>query len=951
MFNTNYGALTHQAERELDWFIEKGFTEIVEAGHATIGALINRLSSVYHNYMRHTWAPFTILRLEEERILYHQRNKALGTPRADAFADLFTSNEDEVNDENNVSIESLITLEQLITMAVELTTNMIRNYRQVLIELICTVSLKNFQMSIKAASITKQYCSPTEVVDIQRNLKSNLDKLCVQSLDTMQNLITTEILKVLNSDNSEFRLNRFTTFLNAVIEMINISLQHWRKDTETTMLNYVSMAFQNLPINPHLSIKYNFDKGSEPVVSFTFDSSSLSDVLPHVIVLRLSALITDILGGAVESAAKSLSEIDWIEQCAEERRHILKTIRLMEVAEEQLMDVLQITPLDIETFKKQENPVDQKTFSSTVPLQSYGVNVPSTNKSIYDARDDEVPNNDADSKQESSNASTINAEGPVPSTAQVKYSAPVESNPISNKPNAPAVGDQTKISGVSDSFTNIMHQQHPLHQLKALVPASPPHVIPISKPPPANVTSAPSREQQEKAQKVQSDDATQLFAQPDGTPNTSNSYMPVQFHRGGNYSNFSYVNASQSQAQSQWPSHSGANRLRGPPAGMNKPLPLPIPPASSNPLSGTNPIPLKNNIPVTTADSKPIISTDAPMIRMMMERGISMTGKPLPPLGGMNAPTNKSIPPPPYNPGPRAPINPPVNNSGSSSQPVSLASSLISPVFTPGFGLGKGMEKYRAEVLAPEAVGLDEIMQESAATASMASVTSETSAQDMDQFRGGVSLGSELANAAVNQNVIPTNPTKGIGAFAALGGGGGGGNRSQYSAMDPVSGNRIYHQVSGQQVVGGGNNRSGLSQSAHGMPSKPVVPNWAGGGASSMQNTYNMNKSFGMSVSAHGISGLNTYNRPPFNQAAPQRQYGGTEDAKSTSSSSSGGVSPISLSFRPDSASMNASINMQRDAINNLQEENGGTMASYEDHSAMMSTTSETDPYNSRQSE
>lgn len=52
---------------------------------SVIRALLLRISIMFHEYLRSTWAPSTILLLREETKDYRQRERLLGHPRADAF--------------------------------------------------------------------------------------------------------------------------------------------------------------------------------------------------------------------------------------------------------------------------------------------------------------------------------------------------------------------------------------------------------------------------------------------------------------------------------------------------------------------------------------------------------------------------------------------------------------------------------------------------------------------------------------------------------------------------------------------------------------------------------------------------------------------------------------------------------------------------------------------------
>eukprot|EP00607_Mallomonas_marina_P000826 CAMPEP_0182434958 /NCGR_PEP_ID=MMETSP1167-20130531/72812_1 /TAXON_ID=2988 /ORGANISM="Mallomonas Sp, Strain CCMP3275" /LENGTH=1273 /DNA_ID=CAMNT_0024625429 /DNA_START=176 /DNA_END=3997 /DNA_ORIENTATION=- len=360
-YATNFGSLMHQAEREKDWFMKMGFSEIVESGHATMGALVNRLSSVYHNYMRHTWAPLTILRLERERVAISQREQALGLPRADTFLS-----------PNEETREGMVTKEQIASMATDLTIQLFKSQRTIIIDRICSLILKNFQAAIRSESIAKT-CSPADAVDYQRQAKLQIENHCSSALDYLQKFMLNELKVILSSDKTAFCLHRFINLMDAILERSAVSLDQWRQDTETTMMNYVAMAFQNLPINPYLTIKYNFD-GNQPMVKFTFDATSLADVLPHVMVLRLSSLITDLLGSTVTAVAQGLDDNQWIESCASDRKSMLQTVRMIETAEAELMQVLFISPADMETFigggKEISQSSDSMSSSTSVPTSS-----------------------------------------------------------------------------------------------------------------------------------------------------------------------------------------------------------------------------------------------------------------------------------------------------------------------------------------------------------------------------------------------------------------------------------------------------------------------------------------------------------------------------------------------------------------------------------------------------
>ena len=81
---TNLQRLQRQAEAEAEWFDgQKALSGLRGKGLATCNVLVDKLNTMYLEFLRGSWAPQTLIRLNGERERLKAENVELGLPEAD----------------------------------------------------------------------------------------------------------------------------------------------------------------------------------------------------------------------------------------------------------------------------------------------------------------------------------------------------------------------------------------------------------------------------------------------------------------------------------------------------------------------------------------------------------------------------------------------------------------------------------------------------------------------------------------------------------------------------------------------------------------------------------------------------------------------------------------------------------------------------------------------------
>ena len=78
----NYAKLVQQAAGERAFFVERQMSDLIEKGSATTGVLIKKIEWMFLEYLKSSWVPTTMMKLNDEKKIITNANKKLGLPVA-----------------------------------------------------------------------------------------------------------------------------------------------------------------------------------------------------------------------------------------------------------------------------------------------------------------------------------------------------------------------------------------------------------------------------------------------------------------------------------------------------------------------------------------------------------------------------------------------------------------------------------------------------------------------------------------------------------------------------------------------------------------------------------------------------------------------------------------------------------------------------------------------------
>lgn len=354
---SNYSALINQSQDEVNFFVEKGMSDLLNAQMAGCKALLTRISIMFHDYLRSTWAPSTILLLREETRDYRVKERALGLPRADSFLMPGMPRED--------GPDARYTREDIARMALDRATMMLadaasRTMDTLAVELLQRLHIQIVEESCEVAG------KPSEVLAHQLNLKHNISTYITDALDELEGMVVGQVAGAMAEDESDFKLGRFPNFIDAMSKIFVRQLAPWKEKTESALMSYVNVAFQSPLSNPHFKLKYTFLNDQRGVLyphcEMDFDAEALAATIVHTVILRCSILLTETVG--MEGEVKHLvMGIDWTESCAAQRGIYLKGLYNVDKVVSQLKAHLELTEEDVESFARTGAILPQDTLA------------------------------------------------------------------------------------------------------------------------------------------------------------------------------------------------------------------------------------------------------------------------------------------------------------------------------------------------------------------------------------------------------------------------------------------------------------------------------------------------------------------------------------------------------------------------------------------------------------
>jgi GTP-binding protein EngB required for normal cell division len=348
----NYQALINQSNEEVQFFNDKGMSDLLGSSMAGCKALLTRVSIMFHDYLRSTWAPSTIILLREEVCDYRAKERALGFPRADTFLQPGQAPED--------GIDARVTQVELMSMAIERAHVLLQEVSSHAMDSLTIETMERLHTRIMATSCEVSG-KPSEVLGHQLSLKQEISEYITEAVDSIEELVITQITSTMHSDNTDFKLGRFPDFIDEISRIFETQLAPWKSKTEAALMSYVNMAFQSPLSNPHFRLKYTFTRDRNNVmgtsVEMDFDAEALASTIIHTVILRCSIFLTETI--SVGDIAH-FKQVNWIENCAKERAVYLGGLHNVDHVVEQLKEHLELTDDDIVSFQRTGSvlPVD-----------------------------------------------------------------------------------------------------------------------------------------------------------------------------------------------------------------------------------------------------------------------------------------------------------------------------------------------------------------------------------------------------------------------------------------------------------------------------------------------------------------------------------------------------------------------------------------------------------------
>jgi len=348
----NYQALINQSNEEVQFFNDKGMNDLLGSSMAGCKALLTRVSIMFHDYLRSTWAPSTIILLRGEVCDYRAKERVLGFPRADSFL--------QPGQPPESGIDARITQAELMEMAIERAHVLLQEVSSHTMDSLTIETMERLHSRILSTSCEVSG-QPSEVLGHQLSLKQDISGYITEAVDAIEELVVTQITSTMYNDNTDFKLGRFPDFIEEISRIFETQLAPWKSKTEAALMSYVNMAFQSPLSNPHFRLKYTFSRDYHNVMStnveMDFDAEALASTVIHTVILRCSIFLTETISvGDIGHFQK----INWIEKCAADREMYLGGLHNVDRVVEQLKEHLELTDDDIISFERTGSvlPVD-----------------------------------------------------------------------------------------------------------------------------------------------------------------------------------------------------------------------------------------------------------------------------------------------------------------------------------------------------------------------------------------------------------------------------------------------------------------------------------------------------------------------------------------------------------------------------------------------------------------
>ena len=348
----NYQALASQSNEEVQFFHERNMSDLLNSSMAGCKALLTRISIMFHDYLRSTWAPSTIILLREEVRDYRGKERILGFPRADSFL--------QPGQPPEGGIDGRISQDELVSLAIERAQELLQHVSSHTMDTVTIETMEKLHSRIVETSCEVSG-KPSEVLGHQLSMKQEITEYITEAMDTIEELVINQITSTMYADNTDFKLGRFPEFIDRIAQIFENQLAPWKSKTEAALMSYVDIAFQSPLSNPHFHLKYTFSRNQNKAMSTSvemdFDAEALASTIIHTVIMRCSVFLTETI---TVGDISQFQNINWIESCAKERQTYLAGLHNVDRVVRQLQEHLELSDEDIVSFHQTGSvlPVD-----------------------------------------------------------------------------------------------------------------------------------------------------------------------------------------------------------------------------------------------------------------------------------------------------------------------------------------------------------------------------------------------------------------------------------------------------------------------------------------------------------------------------------------------------------------------------------------------------------------
>ena len=314
------GDLHQQAQEENEFFNVKKLRSLLESNRATTDTLVSKISELYARYLKNTWLPTTLLKIDQEILRTQEANIALGLPAICTEEDI----------ESNKLHETLAKFSESLLQATEEEVNAI---------------IDSFVLPLQEQITTqlKRYETPISICDFELELLvkegsegkvfSDLEELLHKTIKQVQDYKLKQARQKLEKDQvdvdprTEFCVGRFPEYIDYVILQAE----------ENDKLNYSQALSANKDYLrkeiPRLK-SYDYQKKLALLSIERKDENYFFEGLTSIIMEFSVSSVLNI--EALVDLAKQFSSENLIENCVEERLRLRKHEQALKDVREKL---------------------------------------------------------------------------------------------------------------------------------------------------------------------------------------------------------------------------------------------------------------------------------------------------------------------------------------------------------------------------------------------------------------------------------------------------------------------------------------------------------------------------------------------------------------------------------------------------------------------------------------